>query len=293
MAVEDYLSGFSKDIQQVFATGLQSAQSQTVYDQLLAEFSDVPRSPLSRLVATSGQMAALHETDPKKLSNEDFARVESPTGKIMFRNGVIADPTSGEVFYPPTSGDANEIRGSEPWLFRIQRDASKGGWSEAEANKWRKKLIGWGYDLEGRLAPGGGMALDLIAALRQYHQTTYLNYGKPIKMSPGGTAKKAIKEQVDMASIRADAASWYDMAELPPAAGAEKEFWADRVIDTAIKMVRGGLPIASAVAKARSSALEQFTETPEVAESIEVSRAQETSNVLRSKMFTIGQLAGM
>lgn len=287
-SVDEALAGLGPEIQAAMAVLGQQNQNLSVYDQVLAEFTGVPTSPLSRLVATSGTMAAFHETDPSKLRAEEFFRTESPTGKILFRNGVIADPMSGQVIYPPTKGEANEIRGSEQWLLKIQKQ-----WSEEEANKWRKKLISWGYDLQGQLAPGGGMALDLITALRDYHNTIYLNYGKPIKMRPGGTARRQIRKEVDMASIRANAAQWFEVLGLPDASDAEKDWIADRVIDSAIELVRSGLPVASAVSKASNMELERFTETPVAEEAIEVSRKQETSTAFREKLIGVGQLSSM
>lgn len=263
---------------------------QSIYDEWLAEFQGVPLSPMQTLIAYHGTPNVLfHEMDPKKLSTEQFVKTVSPTGKILYKNGVIADPVSGQVQYPANTAIAKNIRGSEPWLHAIQKD-----WSEKKANEWRKKLIAWGYEPEGGLAPNGGVALDLISALRLYHGQVYINYGDPIKARPGGVnAKRQVKQSVDMAGLRMNAKRLYQTLDLGDPSDAEAEQIADFVVDQAIEMVRSGIPVAQAVRRASSEQTESIMESPVGEEAQRIQVEQETSDKLRSKMVNISQIAGL
>lgn len=287
---DQFAADVMSEVSAAFQQQALASSTASTYDTWIQEFAGLPLTPMQTLIQYHGTPNVLfHEMDPKKLSTEQFAKTVAPSGKILYRNGVIADPVSGEVQYPPNTQVAKNIRGSEPWLHSIQKD-----WSEKKSNEWRKKLIAWGYEPEGGLAPTGGMALDLIAALRMYHTTVYANYGDPIKARPVGVdAKKKVRDSVDMATLRATARNLYGTMDLGDPSDAEAEQFADSVIQTAIEMVRSGIPVAQAVSRASNKQQETLMESPTGEEALRIQGAQETSTKLRDKLFTIGQLSSI
>lgn len=192
MSSEEQIAGLFSMVDQL---GAQLAQAQAAADidhpyfTYRKEFQGINRS-----WAMTPQQA-FHETDPEKFERPEY--VPSATGKILYNNGVIADPTTGDVFFKPGS----VAPGSEAWILKIQEE-----WTDKEANAWRKRLNNLGFVPEGGLAESGGMAHDLLAALRGFHQARYANFGKVLPAAPKTKETKALaREAYDPLEIKTDA----------------------------------------------------------------------------------------
>jgi hypothetical protein len=103
---------------------------------------------------------------PGSWSPTDYRTNE--TGALYFNNGAIANPESGEVFFPPNDPS---VAGSPAWLRKIQDE-----WSQETINTWRQRLRQYGYDV----AKEGGFDQVLRDQLAEYHRVRYVNYGKPL-----------------------------------------------------------------------------------------------------------------
>ena len=90
------------------------------------------------------------------------------SGALFYDNGVIADPSTGDVFFPPND---ESVPGSFAWLDRVQ-DA----WDEDKIKEWRDRLFDYGYDI----SKSGGFDQTFIGALQDFHRARYLNRGRPI-----------------------------------------------------------------------------------------------------------------
>jgi hypothetical protein len=77
---------------------------------------------------------------PGSWSPSDYRTNE--TGAVRFNNGVIADPDTQTVIYPPNDP---AVVGSPAWLRKVQDE-----WSEDKVNAWRHRLREYGYDVAKR-----------------------------------------------------------------------------------------------------------------------------------------------
>lgn len=220
---------------------------------------------------------------------------ESPTGQIRYVNGVIADPIGGTVVYPP--GDPS-VEGSEAWLRSIQDD-----WGEKQANTWRKRLSNQGYEV----AETGGWAMDLVNALRTYHQARYINYGKAIPLTPKDKASRAaqIRKQIDPVALKEEVKTWGQVPfdeDLDPDTA---EYFADRVIDVAARLAKKhpewtpaqviGTP-SSQYGPATGAYLrveKEFAKAPGVRGALREEEEDEMDESLRNNIISISQLGSV
>lgn len=192
MTQEEQISALFSGLDQVVASvASASTQDEQTHPYFVwrQEFKGIDR----RTSLTPQQ--AFHETDLEKFERPEF--VPSATGKLLYSNGVIADPETGEVLFKPGS----VAPGSEAWLLKIQEE-----WTDKEANAWRKRLNKLGFVPTGGLAEEGGIAHDLLSALRLFHETRYANFGKVIPAAPRGEQTKQLaREAYDPLEVKTDA----------------------------------------------------------------------------------------
>lgn len=256
-----------------------AASSEDPYTQTRAEFTTVPLGPAPR----SPGLGILSE---------------STTGKVLYENGVIADPVTGGVPLFPTG---SVLPGSEPWIRDIQTK-----WSEEKANEWRKKLIEQGYDslVTGGIATTGGMAADLLQGLRQYHYARYNNYGKAIKARPTSKDKTSIREQIDKVALKDEVKAWGQVPfgeDLDPKTA---DYFSDRIIQVAQRLAKEkGWNAESAVAGAEVRVMKEFARDPALKDldvqigadgTLETDTEElEGDTTLRNSIVSISQLGGI
>lgn len=161
----------------------------SLYRQAQAQYPDAVASATSPIPEGGGLMAAFSYV-PK---GNEYA-VGGETGAITYKSGVIADPATESVFFPPNDPT---VAGSPAWLRKVQDD-----WSDEKIEKWRRKLSVAGYQVD----PSGGYAKDLKDALEEYHHYRYLNYGKPMKLRDG-VQEARVRDVYDPVETRADIAN--------------------------------------------------------------------------------------
>lgn len=99
------------------------------------------------------------------------------TGALMYKNGVIADPNSKNVYYPSPA-----TPGSPGWLIAAQRT-----WGDKQIAEWRQRLTELHY-LPKDAGKGKAKGWDemLRQAISNYYQAKYLNGGIVQPLPPGG-----------------------------------------------------------------------------------------------------------
>lgn len=97
------------------------------------------------------------------------------SGALLFPNGVIADPRTGQVHTP---NDEN-VAGSFEWREKVQET-----WSDEQVAEWRKRLSDYGYDV----ADKGPIDKIFLDTLQMYHFDRYLNGGKAIPVDASARA---------------------------------------------------------------------------------------------------------
>ncbi len=211
---------------------------------------------------------------------QDF--VSSPTGQILFPNGVIADPASGGVLFPHNDPEAE---GSAAWLREIQDS-----WSDNQVAKWRKRLANYGYEV----AEEGGMAMDLVNALRDYHTTRYLNYGKPLKVAPHA-GRSRVRDTVDMAAVRERIAGWGEVLWQEPLGANEAGWLTERFIELHQELSRKhpGWTPEQVAAGAELRTQKQFLKTPEVSDRLEDLEEEEMDTSLEESLYSAAQIASL
>lgn len=269
MSIEDQQRQLQAAIQQA----LQGATAQQTADPYMAammEFSTRPASP--QMVAQNPELL--------KTGVVGASYTSSPTGKIMFQNGVIADPNTRDVLFP--TGEA--VPGSMMWLQEVQQK-----WGANEVKAWRRRLASQGYEV----AESGGMAHDLLAALQQYHHNRYLNFGKPLALRPADK-RQELKQQIDMFALKEEAKAWGEVPFGDSLTDDEADYFADRVIEVASRLMsKRGFSPEQAVAGAELRVQKEFTEMPSVSEALEHQEELEGSNKLRNSIVSVAQLGGI
>lgn len=229
------------------------------------------------------------------LPGNEQGTVESDTGKIMYPNGVIVDMITGQLV--DGSWQTNpDIEGSRAWLIAIQSE-----WSDKKANTWRERLSDLGYIPEGGLAETGGMALDLVNALALYHTTRYLNGGTAPRVSPQKTTT-GIRKAFDPMVLKDEVKSWGQIAFGEDLDDDTAKFFADRVMDVAVRLQKQhptwsqeqaiGSPSSQygPATGAYARVEKEFTETPGVKGTLRDLEQLEGNTSLRENMVSLSQV---
>lgn len=252
----------------------QSAQAATdPYTAAITEFAGVPRSAI-------GATQAMHETDPTKFERPEY--VPSATGKLLFANDVIADPTTGDVFFAPGS----TAPGSEAWILQIQET-----WSDKEANKWRKRLANQGY----QVAPEGGMAHDLLTELRNYHKARYLNYGKVQPLVPKTADDELIRKSFDLEALTAEVETWGDPIYEEPLDKDVARYYAKRNIALVIRLAKDHPEWTAEQVQSGATLRTQkeFVKAPGVRGALRDAEEDEMDESLREDVVSVAQLGAI
>lgn len=216
----------------------------------------------------------------------------SASGKVMYDNGAIYDPATGQTLYPPNPTLAAGIPGSEAWIQDIQDR-----WSEEKADEWRKKLWDQGYQAAGLQAETGGWGHDLLAALRAYHNNRYANNGKVQPLAPGagdiGT-REAIRKQTDFKALVNEAKSWGDAIELD-LSDDEAESLADRLMRKRFVLAREHpeWTMDQIASGASMRVQEEFVDAPGVKGAIRDAEEDELDDSLLNDVVSISQLGAV
>ncbi len=245
------------------------------YSVALQSFSRFPTPTSTRRLGLSPELLKVPGLAPQA----DY--VEEPTGKILYPNGVIADPSNGQVLFPP--GDP-AVAGSEPWLAMAQAN-----WDEKKVEAWRKQLAKQGYEV----VRSGGWAMDVIVALRDYHRNRYLNFGNAQPLIPTTQkAREEIRKSTDFVALKEEIKGWGQVPfeeQLDPNTA---EYFADRVMDVATRLARTkGWTPEQAVAGAQLRVQKEFVETPGVKGALREAEEDEMDESLRDTIVSISQIA--
>lgn len=256
------------------AGGVPLDASDTPYNEWRTEFGG-----LSGFGAGAG--VSLGVVEPPDYATSD-------TGKFLYPNGAIADPTTGDPLSGVRLPDDPNTPGSEAWILKIQDQ-----WSDKEANKWRKTLSGQGYEV----AESGGMAHDLLNALRLYHRYRYINGGKVQPLTPmgnGAISKKELKKSVDFVALKETIKPWTQVPFGDDMTDDEQDYFADLILQEAVELVKTkGWDAEGALQGAQARVKKQFEANPEVRQNIEEAEELEGDLSLRNSIVSISQLGAI
>lgn len=223
--------------------------------------------------------------------------VQNSMGQILYSNGVIYDPAAHTLTFPtPGSGiDPTEVEGSEEWLHKIQTT-----WTATKANQWRKRLLALGFDrvVTGGIAKTGGMAMDLIEGLRQYHSTRYSNFGTVQALSPqGGSTEspKDIRKSIDFESLTEEVRGWGQVPFGEDLSRPEAKYFAGRMVTKMAELQRNHpdwteQQISSG---ATSRVQREFLDQPEVEDQTQQQDELEGNTSLRKNIVSAFQLGSV
>ena len=217
---------------------------------------------------------------------------ENAAGALLFKNGVIANPLEGTVYFPPAGAhngvDPEQVAGSPQWLARVQRE-----WTDEKVGAWRKRLSAQGY----QVASEGGMAYDLIDALRQYHSNRYTNLGQAIPLTPEGKGGIAasVRDSYDKQMIKETVKGWGEVIWDEPLDDDVADWWADRQIELAVKMAKNNpeWTLDQVQAGAELRAQREFSDAPGVKGALKEAEQLEGSTKLRDSMVSLSQVTGI
>lgn len=265
------------------ATQAQATEYQTVN----ALFQGQGASPLTaRPTGMAGAALGLGEQAISQAFQPFVNYQTAANGAIKYQDtGVIADPVNQVVLFPTHKSDVDDIEGSEEWLRKIQKT-----WSEDKFNKWRKRLIELGYDqVVGGIAEKGGAAMDVIAGLREYHKSRYLNGGEALPLFPTDGKPDSIRKQVDFKVLKENVGTWLDAVGFERDDDAQ-DFFAQQVIKTANRLTKKGWTPDQALAGAEVRVKEDFAEAPGVKGELNQMEDDEMDESLRNDAISIMQL---
>lgn len=320
MSIEEEAAKLEAAVAQVLARGQQSAPA-SPYDAARQEFVGIPlrqqtperatmratnqvlsvfqglpaMSPAGReaLETTEDVLSLVGEAPEAQKLGAEFPKgefkdyVTSPSGRIMFSNGVIADPSTGELLFPPVGVgrvDPSEVPGSPEWLLKVQKQ-----WTDEKANTWRQRLSEQGYEV----AKKGGIAYDLLDALRSYHTNRYLNFGKPIPLTPRET-RKSLRRQIDFQSLKEEVKSWGEVLWSESLDDVSADFFADRTLDVAVRLMKEkGWSSDQAIAGAGLRVQKEFIKTPGVKGALRDAEELEGDTTLRDQMASLSQVVSI
>lgn len=260
--------------------GQTAAETETPYAQARAEFTARPVGPV---LGPGGSLEGI---------NREIIQT-SPSGKVLYANGVIYDPATRSTMYPPDHSLAAEVPGSDAWASKIQDE-----WTVKEAQNWREKLWDQGYQGAGMLqSQEGGWGLDLINALKEYHYNRYANFGKvqPITPNAGPAGAGLTRESFDMMAIRETIKGWGDVPFNKPLDGKTAEYFADRQIELALELQQKHPEWSAEQVETGATlrAQKEFVKTPGVKGAIRDAEEDELDDTLRSQVVTLSQVGGI
>ena len=153
------------------------------------------------------------------------------TGWIIYRNGVLFDPSTGQVTIDPTS----HVPGSPLWLQGVQ------SWSGEQVSSWRKKLYEYGY-LSEEQSKGTGVDQVFLTGLQQYHYSRYQNFGRAIpydlSLTRGGVGEITVTAKDFQNQIRNDVKAQFLRIFGEEPSDAELESWTRFVTQKSIDLQR-------------------------------------------------------
>lgn len=255
------------------------------YLQARAEFAGISRhktgTPTQTVLGAVDELFGFfggEAPEAPKGEKEDY--IVSATGKVMYANGTIYDPETKSILTPP----GKAVPGSPEWLIKIQEE-----WSDAEANKWRKKLAGQGY----QVAETGGMGWDLLEALPEFHTRRFANMGRVQPLIPGTGQEADVEGAIDKVALRQEIKTWGQVPFGEDLADEEADWFTDRIIKVASRLARKkGWSPDQALAGAHARVQEEFTEKPQVAALMQEQEDQEVSYKIRDSVLGVSQLLG-
>lgn len=239
--------------------------------------------PGTQTAAGKAQLAAF-ERMPALQDKPKFA-THPDTGGVMYPNGVIFDPSSGQVFMPPSEA----VPGSFPWLQRIQET-----WSDDRVAGERRRLFQLGY-LSKAQAKAKGFDQTLLEALRVFHENRYKNGGRavPIDNSSQGPRGTPIE---NLRQIRGQLQS--EVREQfrrvfgdDPSEGEMKE-WVDFIVRTGNKLQRGpGMSGPQATVEGVERFVNRLETSPQGREIRE--SAEENTSLHDAMLQALGAIGGL
>lgn len=260
------------------------SQAQDPYSLAAAEFAGI------LYPARQGAVGPLYTAAREFLPGpSDY--LTAPSGAIKFQNGVIANPSvPGSI---PLFAPGSVAPGSPLWIKTVIDT-----WGGDKANEWRKKLIELGFNarVAGGIAEKGGIADDLLEGLRQYHYARYNNYGKSIPVAPQDVvSRRAVRGQFDVVDLREQIKPW---GQVPFEEDLDKDtadYFADRVIDLAVKLAREHptWTFEQVEAGAQVRAQKEFVQTPGVKGALKEAEQDEMDDELLDNIVSISQIASI
>lgn len=124
-----------------------------------------------------GMLLAQSQKGPEVEFNDE-------TGWAMYSDGTLVGP-NGEIVYDPSKAAPGSLR----WRQQVVSS-----WTEEEVEKWRDRLVDFGY-LPKEAKKGRGVSVDMLVALDEYHRNRYLNGGKPVPATGDDRAKGRFADQ--------------------------------------------------------------------------------------------------
>ena len=207
----------------------------------------------------------------------DKGYIVSDEGAIQFKNGVIANPDTGELFYPP----GESVKGSSTWLREIQDK-----WSQDKINNARAMLIDNGYGEQFSIGPKGGFDQNLLMALSEFHKARYLNFGKPVPLTTMGEERARLGEIISKPEIRNEVRAWFREGFGDDPSDAELE-WAVKGMQRIFrKQQKKGVEPERAAGIAGARMQEKFFENPQVKY---LRDSDEENTEARDSLIQIGQ----
>jgi hypothetical protein len=156
------------------------------YGDALVNYADVANVQFTQQVGTDPELLK-HFRGTDQQFTTDSHYVGPQTGAIKYKNGVIADPAAGAVFYPPTEA----VPGSPVWLRNAQQR-----WSKERIHATRDRLKRFGYPV----AEKGGWDKELIDSLSEFHRNRYLNFGEALPLQAEEAQERA-RQLIDPATL--------------------------------------------------------------------------------------------
>lgn len=181
------------------------------------------------------------------------------SGVFYFRNGVIADPNTGNVYYP----SKDSIAGSPIWMVDAQKN-----WSLDKVNQWRSQLREVGYDV----AKSGAWDSTLNAATQDYYKNKYLNGGNVLPLAPGAPGAKPERPPAfDLhqmnATIQNQVVQQFQSVYGQDPTDEELKSWTNRIIQIGMSLQRGGdatrMTPDAALSEAEARAARSIVHSPE------------------------------
>lgn len=254
----------------------QQEQVPTPYEQALVDYADTEDD--FGIPATGGPKTSAFSYVDDPTDQSSFT-MGGQTGGVRFKNGVIANPQTNEIYFPP----ADDVVGSEPWL-RVVQDK----WSQEKVNNWRAKLAAFGYQVDKE----GPFADDLKGALRDYHHNRYMNYGKPIPL--GGAGAEGDREKYGNVTSDAELlqhARGTAVQLLGENASEESiEFLRQREEQLVRKYLRKGKAGPNALGRATAEAANEFEQLPETKLFTNAAADIEENTALKDSLISVAQM---